>query len=382
MSEKKPETPAHEYPEPVLSGPFGDGIDGWNGPQDGKSQVKHQWLLKPVGDFLVAANTRVEVEGAENLPHEGKHVYCPTHPTYMDPPIVATLTNRDMRYISAQNVFSGLRGQVMSVSGAFPTDLNFARPSTIRHAVDVVKQGKGFCIFPEGKISDEKDKVDRLKRGAATIAHWGGAESIVPISITYGEDKNPRIGERVAGYLTAGLMVAGSLAAAGGGPLVKAAVGALNGAVAATFASGTVAHKQATPEGDDNIKDPFPKLFARLQWGALGALAGGAVGALGANLGPATLPLMGLAGGAGMVGLTEGWATRPVAKVKIGEPMKVAPYFEGKRTKEGAEAMTKELHRTLGHMKAEQTGVPYDENSHKVFDRSIDPPIGVGWTLD
>lgn len=374
-----PKPPVPEYPKPVLDGPFGQGMDGWRGPVDGRSKLEHQWLLRPLGRALIAATNRVEVEGAENFPHEGKHVYCPTHPTFMDPTIITTLTNRDMRYIAAENVFNGIRGPVMTAGGAFPTNLNFARPTTIRHAVDMVKQGKGFTIFPEGKISDQKDKVDRLKRGAATIAHWGGAETIVPISIVYDKDQKARLGERLTGFLAAGAMLAGSVLAASGGPTTRMLAGAVTGAVATAFAAGTIAHKSTTALENDDIKDPFPKLFARLQWGALGALAGGVAGGLAAS--PATLPFLGLAGGVGTIGLTEGWATRPVARVKVGQPMEVAPYFEGNSTKEGAVAMTKDLHQTLGQLKAEQTGVDYDPESRKVFDRSIDPPIGVGWEL-
>ncbi|MGE0491093.1 MAG: lysophospholipid acyltransferase family protein [Vulcanimicrobiota bacterium] len=369
-----------EYPPPPPENQFGLQVDNYTGPADGFSQMKHQWLLRPISKALVAMAYRVEAEGTEKVPHTGKHLYCPTHPTFFDPPVMAVLSDRDLRYVAAENVFDGLRGKVMSWSGAFPTDLNWGRMRTVRHAIDVVKQGKGLVIFPEGKISEDRNHVDRLKQGSAFIAHHSGAESIVPIAMDYVANDKPRTGERLAGWAAAALVAAGSVAAMAGDPLTRAVAGAITGGLTGLYGAGAAA-RALTPNPE--WCDPFPKYFAGLKAGAAGLAAGALAGGVLGVTNPSSLAITGLTGAAATVGISEGWRNRPIARVKVGDPIPVSPYFPpGSDSKEGVRKLTEDLHQTLGALKADITGVPYDPQARKVFDRSVDPPVGVGWSLD
>ena len=233
-------------------------VPGYTGPKDGLSQQKHQWLTQPLNKALIAGCFRMEVENPENMPPEGAHVYCPTHPSMFDPPLVMALTKRDIRSVANVYVFDGVRGHVMSWGGAFPVNRENATVQSVRHCVDVLKQGKGLCIFPEGRVDEAhaEGKIGQLKRGPAWAALEANAESLIPINVNYEKNTKARPGETAFG-VGAALAVAagGALAAMFGGPAVQVAAGAVTGALAGMYAGGKRAHDR-TP----NISTSFPSI--------------------------------------------------------------------------------------------------------------------------
>lgn len=62
----------------------GEDTRGCNGPKDGLSHPKPRWLTRPVNRLITAGLYRLEVDGAENFPHSGPQVYCPTHQNMFD----------------------------------------------------------------------------------------------------------------------------------------------------------------------------------------------------------------------------------------------------------------------------------------------------------
>ena len=68
----------------------------------------------------------------------------------------------------------------------------------------------------------------------------------------------------------------------------------------------------------------------------------------------------------GTLGIANAWRTRDVAQVVIGEPLTVEDYVQeyGKRPAQGK--LTEDLHGSIGEMKAELSGVPYDTQAPKV----------------
>lgn len=347
-------------------------VPGYTGPKDGLSQQKHQWLTQPLNKALIAGCFRMEVENPENMPPEGAHVYCPTHPSMFDPPLVMALTKRDIRSVANVYVFDGVRGHVMSWGGAFPVNRENATVQSVRHCVDVLKQGKGLCIFPEGRVDEAhaEGKIGQLKRGPAWAALEANAESLIPINVNYEKNTKARPGETAFG-VGAALAVAagGALAAMFGGPAVQVAAGAVTGALAGMYAGGKRAHDRTeNPE----YFDQFPKYFATLKGGALGAIAGAVGGGALAHAGALAGTLTGVAGAVGTYGLVRGWRDRDIARVTIGVPLKVADYVEKYPFSNRIEratavnALTEDLHRSLGQTKALISGVPYDDPAEKI----------------
>jgi 1-acyl-sn-glycerol-3-phosphate acyltransferase len=75
---------------------------------------------------------------------------------------------RRLRHMSKQELFgSTLLRLVLHHGGSIPIDRANPSPSSIKAAVDILRQGGLFLIFPSGTT---KDQTIAFKRGAATVA--------------------------------------------------------------------------------------------------------------------------------------------------------------------------------------------------------------------
>ncbi len=343
-------------------------LPGYTGPADGLSHpnFKTQALIKPVNRFIMDTLFRVEVEGEENIPKEGKNLFCPTHPTVVDPPLIAAVLGQgDYRFVANVILFKGKGGPLITAMGAFPVDRDAPSRATIQHGVDLVKQGTPLVIFPEGGISENPNQINPLKRGAAYFAVHGEADRIVPIGIHYTKDDQPRpIGE-LKTYLLAGALVAGTLLGSTLGPSAQVVTGALTGAMTGAFALGNVARALVPQKKWFN---PFPTKLAGLGGGLAGMLTGGLVGALTAGgMAPGSMSAVvrTLAAGFCAQQMMEDFVHRDVAHIKFGKPMEVEPYLSQDGHK-AVKALTRDLHAELGQLKAELSGVPYDPNAPRI----------------
>ncbi|MCA9794354.1 MAG: 1-acyl-sn-glycerol-3-phosphate acyltransferase [Candidatus Eremiobacteraeota bacterium] len=339
-----------------------DDIDDYTGPVDGKSHPAHRELLRPLTKALVALEYRTEIEGADKLPTSGPQVYCPTHPSFFDPAVVSTLFKRDVRFIANYQFFDGARGKMMTWGGAFPVDLERGSPRAIKHSLEIVKDGLGFVIFPEGKISERPDQVDPLKKGVGMIAVRGGAEAITPISVHYVKDDKSRWGELAAGVATSLAVGVGATLAAVGDPVLRTVAGAATGALTGLYTGASLLRANTELE---KPYDQFPKFFAGIKGGAIGAAAGAVVGGVVAGSSPLGGLVMAGAGTMATAALADAWRTRDVVKVTVGDPLVVKDYVDQYGKREADERINADLHTALGHLKAAASGTPYDENGPK-----------------
>lgn len=354
---------------------FGHYVPGYTGPEDGLSHPKFQLLCKTLNKVLIAGCFRMEVEGRENIPTSGATLYAPAHPSMFDPPLVAALNPKQMRYLANVYVFDGFRGKMMTWGGAFPLNRENPDIKTMRHCMDTLKSGNDLCIFPEGGICDEQKDghVGPLKKGAAYFAIRGGAQQIVPIGIRYVQNDKKRGGETLVGALAATTVaVAGITAGAIGGYPARIVASTLAGALTGAYAAGKLAYDRTN---NPEWFDPFPKYFATLNAGSLGAAGGAAAFGISAALFPEAAPVIatvaGLTGGAATYGVVKGWRDRDIARVRIGKPIPTAE-FRKMGVKAGTKALTVELHRKLGAVTSELSGVPYDDTVEKFRGKVIE----------
>ena len=370
-----------QYPERFSrQGEFGVHVQDYTGPKDGKSHPVFPGLMKRLNHHMVVAEYRELVEGSFPKPSDGKFVYASSHPSYFDPIVVAdVIPSTKLRFVANERAFDGARGTYMTLGGAFPVDMDWGRITTIRHAIDNVKQGNDFVIYPEGKISKDFNAIERNKRGAAAISRLGGAAGIVPLAVHYKPDDQPRTGERLAGAAIAlgcGLAVAG-LGAIGGVPAILA--GGLGAGLAGAFVGGKAARKTDPKAMLSDYREPFDRYFAGLNGLVKGGLASAASGAALAAFAPASLGFLGLAGAAGVLGFSEALASRPLAIVKVGKPILLEDHKDENLTaKQNDIKVTAALHQSIGEMKAQLTGRPYDDTAPKVFDPREKPIYGSG----
>ncbi|MCA9794613.1 MAG: 1-acyl-sn-glycerol-3-phosphate acyltransferase [Candidatus Eremiobacteraeota bacterium] len=341
---------------------FDPGVPNYHGPSDGRSRPqKYQSIIRPVLRGLAALEVRLEERGFEHLPRQGAHLYCPNHVSAFDVPLTITLPVKDLRFMGTVDLFqSPLGAKVAGWSGGFP--VNKVSPSEItkEHSVEVVREGAGFLIYPEGRFTDEGERggIGPFKKGAAAAALLGGAESVVPMAIHYGPNTKPRHLERVLG-LVAGAATAGALLLPAD-PIARGVAGAVGGGLLGAYLGNRVGRSRAVTKEAWN---PGPRIVGGLKGAGWGALVGA-----GAGLALAASPLPALAGGIAAVGFAENWRNRPMAIIQAGEAIDTAPYLAlaEKDRSAATTALTEELHRRIGTMKAGLSGVPYDEAAPKI----------------
>lgn len=344
-----PEAPKPEAPTPKPSKPEKE-IPNYTGPADGLSHYDPEaarWI-RPLNKGLVNIWRNTDVRGTENIPNSGPHMLAFNHGSYSDASIVASLTDRDIRTMAAKEQFTGVIGKMMTAMGAFPVDRGGATTKPIEVMVDLLNEGKGVAIAPEGRIYDDHENIHEFKGGAAMIALKSKCETIVPVVIHYEEHK-PTSSDRIKTYLAASAVVAGGIACAvAGGPVLRAVSGLLTGAVTGAAIGGGIGFVKTQ---DNDLRAKAGGAIQGAKWGALaGAAAGGAGGAL---LGSNALYLAGpLAAGAGLVTMAgaKAYNERTEAHVEVGKGMEVAPYRD-LPGKEGREKLTADLHKYMSDIK-------------------------------
>jgi hypothetical protein len=329
-------------------------IAGYSGPEDGMSHYNAdaaKWLL-PVNKGIVHLWRNMDVQGKENIPDTGAHMLCFNHNSYSDASIVQTLTNRDYRFMAAKEQFVGPIGKAMTALGSVPVDRGATSTKPIEVMTELMNNGIGTAIAPEGRINElPGGAIGEFKGGPALMALRSQCESMVPVVIHY-EKHAPTVGDKVKTYLTASAVVAGGLAAAlAGGPALRALSGVLTGALTGAAAGAGVGFATS------DAKDTRGKLTGSLKsagiGAALGAVGGGVGGAaLGANAVYLAAPL---SVGAGLLTLAgaKAYHERTEAHVVVGKGIPVAPYREMEDKGEARKKLTEDLRNTMVAMKAD-----------------------------
>lgn len=139
----------------------------------------------------------LEVTGQENIPRTGPVILAPTHRSRWDALLIPgaagkPVTGRDLRYMVTEDEMKGIQGWFIRRMGGFPVNTRHPAIGSLRHGVELLRNGEGLVIFPEGDIYRE-GRVQPLKPGIARIALQVEASkpdmglTILPISIRYSD---------------------------------------------------------------------------------------------------------------------------------------------------------------------------------------------------
>lgn len=348
---------------------FGAEVPGYTGPRDGLSHPRHRWLIRPLNRALISSLYRMRVQGEKDLPRANGHVYTPTHVGTLDALTVSSRLKQDVRYMANMWEMVGLQGVLMTWGGAYPVNREHASPVTLQHTDDIIRQGKGICIFPEAGFEDQEKsgQIGPIKKGAAAGAIAGRAESVIPIALYYHPDRENRPLEAAVGLAVASAVaIAGAAIAGGGSHAAQVAANVVMGTIGGGYALGAARYHRTETKDWWN---PMPKFVAMLGGAAIGGIAGGLLAGLPSAFYPHAAPMIGLAtsvtGGLATCGIANAWRTRDVADILVAPRIDVKPYLDAADNDAAVDALTVEIHRGMGHAKEKLTGVPYDDNAPK-----------------
>lgn len=103
--------------------------------------------IKPFAKLLF----RLKVEGAENFPKEGGFIIAANHRSYLDPPIINTISPFPVIFMAKEDLFKvPILGSIITKAGAIPVERGRKGVKSLIKAIDFLKKGYVIGIFPEG----------------------------------------------------------------------------------------------------------------------------------------------------------------------------------------------------------------------------------------
>ncbi len=164
-------------------------------PEEAREMV--YWMTKLVARILLRILFCWRASGVENVPRRGRVILCANHISWWDPVILACSLQRRVYFMAKEELFSfGPFRWFLRALGAFPVRRGQPDRAAIRHALQLLQEGKVVGIFPEGTRS-RTGVLGRSEPGAALLAVLAKAPVIpvlirgpyrfrAPVSVTFG----------------------------------------------------------------------------------------------------------------------------------------------------------------------------------------------------
>lgn len=125
---------------------------------------------------------KLDVEGIENIPSNGRLIVCSNHISLLDPVLLGAVIPRKLNYMAKKELFENKAlAFLIKNLGAFPVDRDATGLSAIKTAIKVLYRDNVFAIFPQGQRVHDID-YDKAKPGIAMIS-IKSKSPIIPIYI-------------------------------------------------------------------------------------------------------------------------------------------------------------------------------------------------------
>ena len=139
-------------------------------------------FLVSIVSVLVNLIYRVKINGIENLKDDQPFIISANHIHIFDPVILATLTKRQIFFLSKKELFEKkLFAKFFGKLGVIPIDRDNTDIKAIKSCFRVIRAGNILGIFPEGTRVKTVD-INNMKKGVALIA-LKNKVNILPIHI-------------------------------------------------------------------------------------------------------------------------------------------------------------------------------------------------------
>ena len=132
------------------------------------------------GTFQLFAD--ISVSGKENIPPEGPVSVVANHQSNIDPPLLAPLVPRRLRFLAKDTLFKNpISSWFLHAWGAHPLNRDSTDVKAIRWALAYLQNGGALVLFPEG--TRHPRGMGQAQVGVAQFAFRTGAP-LLPIGIT------------------------------------------------------------------------------------------------------------------------------------------------------------------------------------------------------
>ena len=132
---------------------------------------------------------KINVINEENIPDmKGGYIIACNHQSYADPPLMAAIIRGKFSFMAKEELFKNpYFAWLIRRCGAFPVTRGSGDDTPINTALEVIKKGRIFVIFPEGTRSKD-GTIGRVKSGIALIASEANAP-VLPVCVRYKNKK-------------------------------------------------------------------------------------------------------------------------------------------------------------------------------------------------
>jgi 1-acyl-sn-glycerol-3-phosphate acyltransferase len=159
-------------------------------------------LLRLVLKALMRLLWRVRVEGLDQIPSSGGFLLASNHLSFIDSVLIPVVVPRRVAFLAKAEYFEGrgVRGVAtrlwFQALGAVPVrrGSHGEAMASLQLALNVLRDGDGFGIYPEGTRSRD-GRLHRGRTGVAWLALAGGVP-VVPVGVI-GTDRVQPVGARL-----------------------------------------------------------------------------------------------------------------------------------------------------------------------------------------
>ena len=131
----------------------------------------------------------VELEGRDVFPPQGPFILASNHPSYFDPPLLATVVKRRVWFLAKEELFGNWMARAFFRDlGAIPVKRNTSDFRAMRQSLAILKE-KPLLVFPQGLVGAPWEQANEgigflaKKSGVPIIAaRIYGSEHVLPIN--------------------------------------------------------------------------------------------------------------------------------------------------------------------------------------------------------
>ena len=126
---------------------------------------------------------RPKVYNKENVPKKGGIILAGNHLSVHDGLLIGYINRRPIHFLVKKELFDNIFiGPFMRFGGLISVDRKKKNPEAKEMALEVLRQEKAICVFPEGTLNRTDGDIIPFKYGAVSFAYKSG-KPIIPFAI-------------------------------------------------------------------------------------------------------------------------------------------------------------------------------------------------------